>query len=168
MRLTSFIIILITLSFSSAAQKDPCNCCSDQHKQFDFWVGEWEVYDHRDTLVGKNTILKLQGNCLLQENWTSKTMTGTSYNWYNQTDSTWNQVWVDNQGYQLELKGKFRNGRMVMKSKLLKGQNVDRYYNQISWEAKQDGSVVQIWEIYDKENKLIREIFRGIYKRKTR
>ena len=36
---------------------------------------------------------------MLQENWISNTVNkGTSYNYFNPVDTTWNQLWLDNQG----------------------------------------------------------------------
>ena len=38
---------------------------------------------------------------------------------------------------------------MVLKSELTPGKKVAFYYNQISWIKNLDGSVHQVWEIYD-------------------
>lgn len=144
-----------------------CVCCTDNHNQFDFWIGEWTVYDTLDNVVGSNIITKSYENCLLKEEWTSKgTNRGTSYNYFNPKDSTWNQLWIDNQGTILKLKGSFFEEKMVLKSDLKKGQKVDLYYDQISWQKLENGNVKQSWEIFDKNNKLLANLFTGIYKKK--
>ncbi|NRA13171.1 MAG: hypothetical protein HRT57_14580 [Crocinitomicaceae bacterium] len=109
----------------------PCKCCTSEHQQFDFWIGDWNVYDTSGTLIGTNNILRLQDGCAIQENWTAAS-TGTSYNYYNKSDSTWNQAWIDNQGESLVLKGNYTNGAMVMKGALIPGKNIGFYYNRIS------------------------------------
>lgn len=84
-----FLILLLGgLSVTSVAQD--CPCCSPEHRLFDFWVGSWTVYDSLDQVVGSNEIVKTQKGCLLVENWSSASgSTGTSYNYYQKTDSTW-------------------------------------------------------------------------------
>lgn len=159
--------ILIILSFTPLGFTQKSGCNYTQSNQFDFWVGEWNVYDTLGNKVGENSISKLYENCVLQEKWISSQVNkGTSYNYFNPSDSTWNQLWLDNQGSILKLKGRFSNDRMVLKSELVAGKNVAFYYNQISWINKPDGTVHQIWEVFDNKNKLLQKAFHGVYKKK--
>ena len=86
-------------------------CSSEAHRQFDFWVGEWNVYHAKeDTLVGKNHIKLLLNDCVIEENWTGGSgFQGKSFNTYNAQDSTWNQVWVDVAGNTYHFKGKYKD-----------------------------------------------------------
>lgn len=164
----SFLLILLTGTFAPSftfGQSD-CPCCTAHHNQFDFWVGEWIVYDTAGDVVGKNSIEKLENNCVVSEHWRGdKGLTGRSYNYYNSMDSTWNQVWIDSQGTNLVLKGTSEPGKMVLKSELIKGTNVDFYANQITWIANENGTVTQLWQILDKENQILATVFEGIYKK---
>jgi len=165
----SYIIILILLLpiqfFAQNSQASKCACCDDNYNQFDFWIGEWAVYDTLDNLVGTNKIIKMHENCLIQENWVSKGENkGTSYNYFDPSDSTWNQLWIDNQGTILKLKGTYQANKMVLKSKLQKGQKVDFYYNRITWQQNDDSSVSQIWDVLDKNDNFLKNLFTGIYK----
>lgn len=146
-------------------EKQLCPCCTEPYRSFDFWIGDWKVYDINGKVVGKNTIVKQYDNCVLLEKWTSSGVNrGTSYNYYNKKDATWNQVWIDNSGFSLVLKGNYKNGKMVLKSKLLNGKN-GKYYNQITWTKNPDGTVTQVWDIFDEKNKKVQEAFKGIYKK---
>lgn len=160
-----FIVFGLSLSHGQNSQKAPCD--TDKHNEFNFWVGDWNVYDTKGNLIGTNKILKMHSNCVMQENWESKASPnkGTSYNYVNLADNTWNQLWVDNSGYSLELKGNLENGSMILKSKLQKGPNGE-FYNRVTWTPNKDGSVTQLWEVLSKENKVMQEAFRGIYKKK--
>ncbi len=81
------------------------------------------MFDVNDSLIGTNTIKKQYDNCVLQEKWISSGKgRGTSYNFFDKTDGTWNQVWVDNSGYVLRLKGKLVNGSMILKSEIIEGK----------------------------------------------
>ena len=161
-----FTVILTLLTQFSFAQTN-CKCCTDYHKQFDFWVGDWIVTDTTGTKVGENLVVKLESDCIVNEYWQgSAGITGRSYNYFNLSDSTWNQVWIDNQGGNLVLKGYAGENEMILKSELLKGKRVDWYANRITWTKNDDGTVTQLWEIIDKNEKLLSQAFKGIYKRK--
>lgn len=163
---TILTIILVLSPFFMNAQTD-CPCCSEPYKQFDFWLGDWVVYDSLGNALGENLIVKLEDGCLINENWTGKGISsGRSYNYYNKQDSTWNQLWVDNNATHLILKGKASKNSMVLKSELTKGKKVPFYYNQITWTLNDDGSVTQVWEIFDDKNNLLTTAFLGIYKKK--
>ena len=162
---TIFIFLIVGNTFAQSN----CLCCDSLHKQFDFWVGEWIVKDTTGNRVGENIISKIQENCVLLENWKgAQGGTGTSMNYFDKSDSTWNQLWVDNKGNVLKLKGKFASGKMVLKSELIKGKKVDFYYNQISWYQNNDDTVTQLWEIYDENGNLLNTVFKGIYYRKLK
>ncbi len=119
-------------------------------------------------VIGKNTIENQYDNCVLQEKWVSSgKRKGTSYNYYDTKENTWNQVWVDNTGFSLVLKGKYENGKMILKSQLIEGEK-GKYYNQITWVKNDDGSVTQIWDIFNNNNEKLQEAFKGIYKKKVK
>ena len=158
-------IVFSFISLSISAQ-DQCPCCTSYHQQFNFWLGDWNVYDTNGTLVGENTIVEQENHCLLNEHWRgAKGTTGRSYNYYNSKDSTWNQLWIDNNGGQLILKGTAIENGMLLKSAVVSTPK-GNYYNQITWTKNNDGSVTQLWQYFDEENNLIKTAFKGIYKRK--
>ncbi len=165
MRQHYFLFFLILLVGPVWAQED-CACCTPNHQAFDFWVGDWLVYDTLENRLGENLIQKLTKNCIIQENWTGASgTTGSSYNYYNAQDKTWNQVWVDDQGNPLVLQGKASPGKMVMRSALKTGQS-GKYFDQITWSKNPDGTVTQLWETLDTEGKLLSVLFKGIYRRR--
>lgn len=166
---TLIIILLLSNSITAQVGQDQCDCCSEQYQQFDFWLGEWEVFNPEGKKVGENKILKLHDNCVIQENWTSVGQhTGTSYNFYNKNDNSWNQIWIDNSGKVLKLKGIFENNKMVLKSEKIKSQDTDSYFtNRIIWTKDTTGNVNQKWEIIDDDEKVLKVVFDGIYKRKS-
>jgi hypothetical protein len=167
MRFLAFLLLCLLAFFNANAQSDDCPCCTESHRAFDFWVGDWVVYDTLGTEIGENLVVKLQDDCIIQENWIGKGgVTGSSYNFYNLSDSTWNQLWIDSQGNHLNLKGWGNGEIMVMKGDKIAGQRVPWYYNQITWKLLPDQSVSQTWEIFDGEGKLLNTAFVGIYKKR--
>jgi hypothetical protein len=143
-----------------------CACCEAHYKDFDFWEGQWVVKDTLGNKVGENSIKKIESNCILQESWKGqKGGTGTSINYFNKIDSTWNQTWVSGTGNVLVLKGNLDGDKMVLKSELIQNKR-GLYYNQITWIPNADGTVTQIWEIFAEDGTKQKSVFKGIYHRK--
>jgi len=156
-----FLLVLVTQGY---AQQSSCNCCTAQHRQFDFWAGSWEVYGPAGKLVGKNVIEIAQDSCLLIEHWESNggKFTGTSFNYFEPSDSSWNQLWIDNQASNLRLKGMHKANQMIMddSDSAPPGSPVNR----ITWTANDDGTVRQLWEQVISPDS-VSVLFDGIYKR---
>ncbi len=167
MQKVQILFLLFGLSFYSYAQDSACACCSENYQDFSFWIGDWNVYDTSGNLIGENLITLEENGCLMKELWKSTSKyTGQSINYFNRKDSTWNQVWVDQVGIVLVLKGQKKNNQMIMKSGLVEGERIDFFYNQITWTDNEDGTVTQQWDILDKFGSVLTTSFIGIYKRK--
>lgn len=75
---------------AAPAPPAPPTCDGPEFRQFDFWVGEWEV--HFWGKVGEkqpavNVIETIQDGCALQENYSSPAgSAGTSLNFYDRID----------------------------------------------------------------------------------
>jgi tetratricopeptide (TPR) repeat protein len=93
----------------------PCDHRSES-RQFDFWVGDWNVVTTRElTPVGRSRIERTIGNCVIWENWTSlgeSGYSGKSYNIFNPDLNRWEQFWVDNQGGMIHFRGSLAGGVM--------------------------------------------------------
>lgn len=129
------------LAFSALVAQQPHGSHPEQ-RQFDFWLGKWEVTDQEGKAVfGHNHVVPLLGGAVLQENWTgSKGGHGTSLNAYLPAKGVWRQTWVDDKGDVLDLEGRFQEGRMV-----LEGQAKGKH-QRITWSPLPDGRVRQLWE----------------------
>ena len=161
------LIIVVGIGHSLAQSDSPCACCTENHKAFDYWEGDWTVYNTNGQIVGTNKIVKLQNGCVLKENWEASngSNTGTSYNYFDSSDNTWNQVWISSTGNVLNLKGNIsKDGSMILKSNLVNGTK-GTYYNQITWSKNNDGSVTQRWDIMNENNEATSKAFEGIYKK---
>ena len=92
----------------------PCKF-APEHRQFDFWIGEWSVATAKgDVPAGDSRIELTLGDCVIVENWTSKNSTyaGKSYNVYNTADKRWEQFWVDNSAGMIHFTGNLKDGVM--------------------------------------------------------
>jgi len=90
-------------------------CASAQHRQFDFWIGRWDVFDtHTGERAGSSVIEILYDGCTLRENWSEPGFTGGSLNTFDATDGRWHQTWTDSAGAWREFVGGLDDGRMVL------------------------------------------------------
>jgi len=123
-------------------------CSSAEYRQFDFWIGDWNVTSGTDP-AGTNSIHLIHGGCALQENWQGAGeggISGTSFNIYDQATGRWHQTWVDDSGTLLLLDGGLVDGVMVLSGQRPARDGSGMAQHRISWTANPDGSVRQLWE----------------------
>jgi tetratricopeptide (TPR) repeat protein len=90
----------LTLRDSVYKRGYPCSA-DPQFRDFDFWVGHWDVHQTGSNLpVGHSVIEKIAGECAILENWTSERFSynGKSINYFDSKNSAWEQVWVGSEG----------------------------------------------------------------------
>lgn len=121
-KLNVFVFILLS-GVEINAQKTPCTT-NPVYRQFDFWIGEWEVYAKNGKKAGDSKIELILDSCIILENWESANANnnfqyaGKSFNTYNALTKQWQQTWVDNAGGTTEfLEGHYEDNKMVFKTK---------------------------------------------------
>lgn len=130
---------------ASLAQSPPRPVCvSDEYRQFDFWVGQWDVYDPRtNALVAHSLIEKLYEGCAVRENWMPLSGGGGgSLNSYRPDKKEWVQVWTDWQNSFNEYHGVLEDGAMVMTGKSTAPTGAESM-TRMTFEPSKDGTVVQ-------------------------
>lgn len=132
---------------SAVAATGPCD--TSEHRQFDFWLGEWNVRTPEGKLAGVNTISREYDGCVLHERYnTNKGYSGESLNTYDVGRKVWHQTWVDTSGTLLLLEGGLRGRSMVLEGQTTEaGGQVTKH--RITWTPNADGSVRQHWESTD-------------------
>ena len=162
-----FSVLLLLSQQSIWSQDDSCACCTEQHMAFDFWIGDWEVTDSEGKVVGTNSISKAQDGCVLVEEWKSSngTFTGGSTSFLNRLSGEWEQLWIDNGGSHLHLKGKREANQMILVSDEIPREEKAAYRNRIIWTLNQDGTVRQLWEVLVGEQ-VESVVFDGLYNKK--
>jgi hypothetical protein len=136
-------------------------CQGIEHRQFDFWLGSWEVTDTTGKVVGSNEITRVANGCALQEYWRSASgPTGTSLNFYDPATGQWHQFWAG-LGVYLRLSGGIEGDRMVLSGERQseRGPVVDR----VTWVPGEDGTVRQIWDVSSDGGASWQTIFDGLY-----
>ena len=151
--------------------KAPPPCAASEHRQFDFWLGAWEVGDPKGKPLGRSRVEAILDDCVLLENWDSATgFAGKSFNLYNRDTGKWEQFWVDQSGARLHLSGGLVDGAMVLRGVQDKPNTETKQaqHERITWTPNVDGSVRQVWETSKDDGKTWVVSFDGVYRRASK
>jgi hypothetical protein len=122
--LVGFVVAILQQPAAAVPPK-PFDCSAPEHRQFDFWVGAWDVVPNPDTRPAtapappgrkpaSNVVERAHHGCVVIENWDDRQGgTGQSFNLYDRVSRRWHQTWVDSTGGLHEYWGELKDGNMV-------------------------------------------------------
>jgi hypothetical protein len=166
---TPTILVLVGALFSLTAgltaQPVPAPVLPPESRQFDFWIGDWNVTTPDGQPAGENKIELIAGGAGLLENWSDADgSSGKSLNAYHAAKKQWQQFWVGSGGSLLELAGTLVDGNMVLTGKhRVRGRQL---LERITWTPRSDGTVRQHWEQSADSGKTWKTVFDGLYRKK--
>ncbi len=165
-RVSCILLLTLLASQAAAAQGSPSReaaCLAPEHRQFDFWIGEWDVQLPNGKPAGINRIEPILGGCALQESWTGVGgLAGHSYNVYDRSRKLWHQTWVDAQGSLLQLEGGFAENRMTLQGETRDSAGAP-VKNRITWTPGGPDRLRQLWEVSTDGGKTWSVAFDGRY-----
>lgn len=141
------------------------SCSAPPYRQFDFWLGEWDIVGADGKKTGDDKVVPILGGCALQETWTgTKSGQGMSVSAYDPATRRWHQMLVDDSGAVLKLEGEFADGKMVLigrrPSQKEKGVTI---IHRIAWTPTPDHRVQQHWEASTNEGRTWRPVSDSTY-----
>ncbi len=93
-------------------KRRPC-MYSENARQFDFWIGEWDVFNLQGQKAGTSIIQQIAEGCGVLENWTGTIGgSGKSLNFYDPTSGKWYQYWMGANGIPSRYEGAYKEGAM--------------------------------------------------------
>ncbi|MEZ5428255.1 MAG: tetratricopeptide repeat protein [Pyrinomonadaceae bacterium] len=145
-------------------KKNPCQY-SAESRQFDFWVGDWDVLVGGKK-VGENLVrMELKG-CTLVENWNNLNGGyGKSLNSYNSSTKKWKQFYVDSSGSMLEFEGGFKDGVMHLEGETIDGKGAKTLHI-LEFHDLPDKTVRQWWQQSTDDGKTWTTVWDSIYVKK--
>ncbi len=147
MKRLAFVAFVLASSVSHTAPPAPCR--APENRQFDFWIGDWQVHKPDGSFAGMNRITLEYGGCVIHEHYaTGKGYSGESLNTYDAARKLWHQTWVDDSGSLLTLEGHWDGKNMVLEG-LGPRSDGSMAKQRITWTPGPDGSVRQLWEFAD-------------------
>lgn len=87
-------------------------CRAPEYRQFDFWVGNWDIQTLTGAPGGVSVISSVLGGCAVLENFLGGA--GRSLNAYDDATGSWNQFYVSSSGGVLLLRGGVRSDSMIL------------------------------------------------------
>ena len=129
-------------------------CTAAEHRQFDFWVGEWDVGVTRSSITSEAT------GCAIFEHWQAQ-QTGRSISLYDPVSRQWHQTYVSGSNA-LIMRGGIENGRMVMYVRSPQGTLLQRW----TWERVDANTVTQRSEGTADNGATWQQGFLGTYRRR--
>ncbi len=162
------LIPLLLFPVLASAQQLPFDCeSSPAHRQFDFWLGHWEVRNAEGTLQGHNRITPVQKGCALREQWRSvRGGTGESLNYFSAHSGQWRQLWLDAGASIIDISGGLEGGSMRLEGTI---EYLDRDRTlpfRGTWTPLDDGRVRQFFQQQDEAGEW-QTWFEGFYSRVT-
>ena len=157
---TAAVLLLMAAAVPASAADDPCGAAP--YRQFDFWVGEWEVSAPDGRRAGHNSITVEQGGCLLVERWQGvEGSTGMSMNFYQPLEQSWRQVWVS-PGVEIDVTGGLADGSMVLEGTIVYLKDDRSRGFRGTWTPLEAGRVRQLFEEANEDGEWA-PWFEGIY-----
>lgn len=142
----------------------PCEH-QERFREFDFWLGEWEVHTPHGRLAGHNVIEPAQHGCVLLERWTSAVHGGgMSINYLDSASGQWVQVWLDDGGGQVDIRGGLTDEGMRLEGEIRDADGGSLPFRGL-WTPLPDGRVRQFFEQSDDGGKTWTPWFEGYYTR---
>jgi hypothetical protein len=150
----------------ATANAKPCSV-QPLNRQFDFWVGEWNVQSTQGGQpVGTSSVQLILGDCVVFENWTGAGGgDGKSFNFYNSQKGKWQQTWVDSVGGVIEFTGEFKDGEMRYTAETV-APNGAKTLHHLTFSSLPQGRVRQFWESSTDGGKTWTVAFDGTYVKK--
>jgi len=159
-------VFALSAGDASAQTSPPPPCTDGIFRDFDFWVGEWDVFNPSGAKVGRNLISREENGCLLVERWAGASgSTGQSFTFVDRAAGMWRQVWVS-AGLTLDIAGALNeSGEMVLEGEAAfggpAGAKISRFRG--VWTKLDDGGVRQHFQQYDSETERWVDWFIGNY-----
>jgi len=143
-----------SVAFGQSVSEKIEPCSASEHRQFDFWVGAWDVYPTgQDNLVAHSLIESVYGGCGVRENWMPLSgKGGGSLNIYVPKESAWRQTWIDSNGARVDFEGGWYGDKMIMEGLWgdVLGPSGDALVR-MTYTKADDGSVRQVGEMSQDE-----------------
>jgi ketosteroid isomerase-like protein len=110
------ISLLALLTDASAQVPSALLCTSPEYRQFDFWIGDWDVFEpDSSTSTAHVRINRILGGCALREHYEDNSgAVGESFTTYDIGRKLWHQTWVTNRGRLLTIEGGPEHGAILL------------------------------------------------------
>ena len=124
-------------------------CAAPEYRQFDFWVGNWDVFERANAArrVARARVSRILDDCVLLEEYESADgHRGKSFSLYDHATKSWRQTWVTNRGEVLDIQGGIDAGGAMVLSGFDRDPAGAPRQVRGRWERERGGAVREIAE----------------------
>ena len=148
-------LLFVLAQAASPAASPPLPCTAEAYRQFDFWIGEWDVTNRQPPAGSpptrsRNRITRILNGCAILEEFEYPNgygYAGKSLSFYDSNSRKWHQTWVDTGGAPLYLEGGLEGPSMVLFDVRTSRANGLTWTQRITWTPLPGGRVRQHWEV---------------------
>lgn len=131
-----------SVASASSAASAASQCGAEEHRQFDFWLGDWDTFeaDAPDgPSIARARVEPIAGGCAIRELYEQNDgLIGDSILSYDPVRRQWHQTWVTNRGSIMVLWGNFSDGEMVLEGDVHM-QDGKTVLQRITWKIEGEG-----------------------------
>lgn len=162
-------VIALTLAASPLASQTPApqpRCQSAEHRQFDFWIGRWDVYETgTNELAGHSLIENLYGGCAIRENWMPlEGPDGGSLNSYRPRERRWRQSYTGAGNGWTDFFGGMEGRSMVLTATSVDANGANQLIR-MTFTPMEDGAVRQVGTVSSDQGRSWQPSFDLTYRR---
>jgi tetratricopeptide (TPR) repeat protein len=97
---------------AAGRNQHPCRN-APEYRQFDFWLGEWDV-ESNGQKIARSSIQLILDECAIFENYEATGYSGKSLTAWDAGEQRWEQHYTDTAGASRSFIGKFEDGKLAM------------------------------------------------------
>lgn len=138
-----WVLALLTAVIGSTAAATPrtAGCDAAEYRQFDFWLGDWEVFEavDRTTPIARARVDAIAAGCGIYERYEQTDgLIGESILSFDAVRRVWQQTWITNYGSLMVIAGRFEKGTLTLEGPvhLKDGSSAQQ---RITWKAEDGG-----------------------------
>ena len=158
--------MVLSLTATSLAATSSAPCANTEHKEFDFWLGNWKIGAPGSSATAHSVVTASLDQCLIVENWDGgRGHSGQNLFGYSADDNTWYGMFADNEGrVHVFTSGKVSAGAAEFEG-TSRGQNGETVLNRVQIVRQDPNRVEQTWQKSTDNGKTWNTVFRGEYSR---
>lgn len=166
-RLLPAICLSVLPSLAASQGVATTRCTAAEHRQFDFWIGAWEVRGPDGKVVGTSRITSILDGCAIHEEWQGGGGSiGESFNVYDRNARRWHQTWVDNGGLLAQFDGGLTAGGAMVLEGPGRTPTGAPARSRMTFTPLADGAVRQHWEFSTDGGASWQTAFDGTYRKR--
>jgi hypothetical protein len=160
-------LMLAPVAEAAASAPPAAGCTSPRYREFDFFVGRWNVYDRNGRRVGTDVVEKRLKGCVVYEQFTDTGgSVGIGLSGLQPATGQWYQDFMGDDGLLVTLRGRPANGAAMV----LRGEDYlhgSHWLDRGVWTVRGAG-VEELWTGSTDGGKTWQTVFDGFFRRQPR